>query len=128
VVGTQALLEAARRGGVPRFVHISTDEVYGSAPDGISFGEDAPLNPSSPYGASKAAADLLVLSYVRTYNFPALILRCSNNFGFYQFPEKLIPLMIQNLLERKPLPVYGDGLQVRDWFTSRTTAAPSGAR
>ncbi len=116
VVGTQALLEAARRHGVPRFVHISTDEVYGSAPDGISFDEGASLSPSSPYAATKAAADLLVLSYVRTYNFPALILRCSNNFGPYQFPEKLIPLMIANALEDKPLPVYGDGLQVRDWI------------
>lgn len=116
VVGTQALLEAARRRGVPRFVHISTDEIYGSAPEGVFFAEEAALNPSSPYAASKAAADLLVLCYIRTYNFPALMLRCSNNFGPYQFPEKLIPLMIANALEDKPLPVYGDGLQVRDWI------------
>jgi dTDP-glucose 4,6-dehydratase len=116
VLGTQVLLEAARRRGLPRLVHIGTDEVYGSAPDGVSFAEDAPLKPSSPYAASKAAADLLVLSYVHTYSFPALILRCSNNFGPYQFPEKLIPLMVANALDSKPLPVYGDGLQVRDWI------------
>ena len=116
VLGTHALLEAARRHGVPRFVQISTDEVYGSASDSVSFAEDAPLSPSSPYAASKAAADLLVLSYVHTYRFPALILRCSNNYGPYQFPEKLIPLMIANALEDRPLPVYGDGLQVRDWI------------
>jgi len=116
VLGTQALLEAARRRGLPRFVHVSTDEVYGSAPDGATFNEAAPLRPSSPYAASKAAADLLVLSYVHTYNFPALLLRCSNNYGPYQFPEKLIPLMIANALDAKPLPVYGDGLNVRDWI------------
>jgi dTDP-glucose 4,6-dehydratase len=116
ILGTQVLLESARRHGVGRFVHIGTDEVYGSAPEGVSFTEDAPLRPSSPYAASKAAADLLVLSYVHTYGFPALILRCSNNFGPYQFPEKLIPLMIANALDSRPLPVYGDGLQVRDWI------------
>jgi dTDP-glucose 4,6-dehydratase len=97
-------------------LQISTDEVYGCAPEGVCFNEDAPLRPSSPYAASKAAADLLVLSYVRTYKLPAMILRCSNNYGPYQFPEKLIPLMIANALENKPLPVYGDGLQVRDWI------------
>jgi len=116
ILGTQTLLEAARRRGVERFVQVSTDEVYGSAPDGASFAEDAPLAPSSPYAASKAAADLLVASYVRTYQFPVVILRCSNNYGPYQFPEKLIPLMIANALEEKPLPVYGDGLNVRDWI------------
>lgn len=115
-LGTHALLEASRRHGVERFLQIGTDEVYGSAPDGIFFTEEAPLCPSSPYAASKAAADLLVLSYVRTYRFPALVLRCSNNYGPYQFPEKLIPLMIANALESKPLPVYGDGLNVRDWI------------
>jgi dTDP-glucose 4,6-dehydratase len=116
VLGTHALLEACRRYRIERFLQISTDEVYGSAPEGVCFTEDAPLRPSSPYAASKAAADLLVLSYVRTYKLPAMILRCSNNYGPYQFPEKLIPLMIANALENKPLPVYGDGLHVRDWI------------
>jgi len=116
VLGTHALLEACRRYRIERFLQISTDEVYGSAPEGVCFTEDAPLRPSSPYAASKAAADFLVLSYVRTYKLPAMVLRCSNNYGPYQFPEKLIPLMIANALENKPLPVYGDGLQVRDWI------------
>ena len=116
ILGTHALLEVARRHGVERFVQISTDEVYGSAPAGVSFTEQAALRPSSPYAASKTAADLLVLSYVRTYGFPAVVLRCSNNYGPYQFPEKLLPLMIANALEDKPLPVYGDGLHVRDWI------------
>ena len=116
ILGTHTLVEAARQRGVARFVQIGTDEVYGSAPEGVSFAEDAQLVPSSPYAASKAAADLLVLSYVRTYRFPALVLRCSNNYGPCQFPEKLIPLMLANALEDKPLPVYGDGLQVRDWI------------
>jgi dTDP-glucose 4,6-dehydratase len=110
------LLEAARRQGVPRFVHISTDEVYGSAPADSEFGESAPLLPSSPYSASKAGADLLVFSYVHTFALPAVILRCTNNYGPYQFPEKLIPLMIANAMEDRPLPVYGDGLQARDWL------------
>ena len=113
--GTFALLEAARKRGTPRFLQISTDEVYGSLADGVTASEHAPLDPSSPYAASKAAADLLVVSYVRTYKFPALVLRCSNNYGPYQFPEKLIPLMIANALDDQPLPVYGDGGQVRDW-------------
>ena len=116
VMGTHVLLEQARRQNISRFVHISTDEVYGSAPEGVCFAEDAPLRPTSPYAASKAAADLLVWSYVRTYCFPAIILRCTNNYGPYQFPEKLIPLMIANALEGLPLPVYGDGLQARDWI------------
>lgn len=116
VMGTHALLEQARRQNISRFVHISTDEVYGSAPDETCFAEEAPLRPTSPYAASKAAADLLVLSYVRSYRFPAIILRCTNNYGPYQFPEKLIPLIIANALEGMPLPVYGDGLQARDWI------------
>jgi len=116
VVGTHVLIEAARRSGVRRVVHVSTDEVYGSAPEGASFDEQASLNPSSPYAASKAAADLLVLSYVRTYGLPAILLRSTNNYGPYQFPEKLIPLMIANALEDRALPVYGDGLHARDWI------------
>ncbi len=116
VLGTHVLLEAARRHGIGRFVHISTDEVYGSAPAGAFFDESAPLHPSSPYAASKAAADLLVSSYVHTFHVPAVILRCTNNFGPYQFPEKLLPLAIANALEDRPLPVYGDGMQERDWI------------
>jgi dTDP-glucose 4,6-dehydratase len=116
VLGTQVMIEAARRHGVARFVHISTDEVYGSAPPDASFDETAAICPSSPYAASKASADLLVLSYVHTFRVPAIILRCTNNYGPYQFPEKMIPLMIANALEDRPLPVYGDGLQARDWI------------
>jgi len=116
VLGTHVLLDAARRHGVGRFVHVSTDEVYGSlGPEG-RFQEDSPLRPTSPYAASKAAADLLVLASTRTYGFPAIVTRCSNNYGPYQFPEKLIPLFITNALEDKPLPLYGDGLHVRDWI------------
>ena len=114
MLGPQVLLEAARRYGVARLVHISTDEVYGSAPPDVSFDENAPLCPSSPYAASKASGDLLVASYVHTFGLPAIVLRCTNNYGPYQFPEKLIPLMIANALEDRPLPVYGDGLQARD--------------
>ena len=117
VVGTQVLLEAARARGVRRFLQVSTDEVYGSlAPDAPAFTEDHPLAPSSPYAASKAGADLLVLAAHRTYGQDVVITRCSNNYGPYQFPEKLIPLMLSNALEDKPLPVYGDGRQVRDWI------------
>ena len=116
VVGTQVLLDAARRAKVPRFVQISTDEVYGSAPAGQSFTEQTPLDPRSPYSASKASADLLVNAHVETFGCNAVVLRCTNNYGPYQFPEKLIPLMIGNALEGKPLPVYGDGLQERDWL------------
>jgi len=117
VVGTATLLEAARTASVKRFLHVSTDEVYGSlGPDDPAFTELHPLDPRSPYSASKAASDHLVLSYVHTYGFPALITRCSNNYGPYQFPEKLIPLMILNALEGTPLPVYGDGKNVRDWI------------
>ena len=114
--GTFALLEAARLNSVPRFVHVSTDEVYGSLPAPVEATEDFPLNPSSPYSASKAGGDLLVRSYFVTFRLPVVITRASNNYGPYQFPEKLIPLMIANALEDRPLPVYGDGLQVRDWL------------
>jgi dTDP-glucose 4,6-dehydratase len=116
VTGTFTLLEVARRLGVSRFVHISTDEVYGDIAPGTHASEDSPLQPSSPYSASKAASDLLVRSYVRTYKFPALITRSSNNYGPYQFPEKFLPLMITNALYDKPLPIYGDGKQQRDWL------------
>jgi len=116
ILGTQCLLEAARRFHLPRFIHISTDEVYGSAPPELSFTEEAPLDPRSPYAASKAAADHFVSAYANTYGISAIILRCTNNYGPYQFPEKLIPLMIANAREDKPLPVYGDGMQERDWL------------
>ncbi len=116
VVGTSTLLNAARRHGVRRFVQISTDEVYGSlGPEG-KFSETSPLEPSSPYSASKASADLLALAYQHTFGMEVVVTRCSNNYGTYQFPEKLIPLMIINALSDKPLPVYGDGLNVRDWI------------
>lgn len=115
-MGAQTLLDAARGAGVGRFLQVSTDEVYGSlGPQGM-FTEDSPLRPNSPYAASKAAADLVCRSYFRTYGLPVLVTRCSNNYGPYQFPEKLIPLMIANALEGKSLPVYGDGLNVRDWL------------
>ncbi len=123
VVGTQVLLDAARAGGVERFVQISTDEVYGSLGPQGAFTEQTPLAPNSPYAASKAAADLLVRSYVHTYGLPAVITRCSNNYGPYQFPEKLIPLFITRLLRDEPVPVYGDGLQVRDWLHVRDHCA-----
>jgi dTDP-glucose 4,6-dehydratase len=116
VTGTFTLLEVARRLGVSRFVHISTDEVYGDIPSESHATEDSQIRPSSPYSASKAASDLLVRSYVRTYNFPALITRSSNNYGPFQFPEKFLPLMITNALDDKPLPIYGDGKQQRDWL------------
>lgn len=116
VVGTQTLLELARQHGVRKFVQVSTDEVYGSlGPDGL-FTEQTPLDPSSPYSASKAGADLLVQAYHHTYGMDVNITRCSNNYGPFQFPEKLIPLMIQHALEDRPLPVYGDGLNIRDWL------------
>ena len=115
-IGVQVLLEAARRYPVERFLQISTDEVYGDRQGREAAAEDSPLEPSSPYAASKAAADLLCLSYYRTYGLPVLITRSSNNYGPYQFPEKLIPLMIRNALEGMKLPVYGDGGQVRDWL------------
>jgi len=116
VAGTLALLDRARRAGIQRFVQISTDEVYGSlGPTGL-FSEQSPLEPSSPYAASKAAADLLALSFRITYGLPVLVTRCSNNFGPYQFPEKVIPLFVTNLLDDQPVPLYGDGLNVRDWI------------
>lgn len=116
ISGTQCLLQAARASKLPRFVQISTDEVYGSAPAGGSFTEETILDPRSPYAASKASADHFVTAYANTYGVSAIILRCTNNYGPYQFPEKLIPLMIANAQEDKPLPIYGDGLQERDWL------------
>jgi dTDP-glucose 4,6-dehydratase len=116
VVGTFNLLEAARRSRVARFIHVSTDEVYGSLAPGEAATEASPLHPSSPYAASKAAADLLARSYWQTHRFPVITTRSSNNYGPHQFPEKLIPLMITNALEGRRLPVYGDGLNERDWI------------
>lgn len=116
VLGTQNLLEAARQAEIPRFVHISTDEVYGSlGPDG-QFTEDTPLAPNSPYSASKASSDLLARAYFHTHGMPVIITRCSNNYGPYQFPEKLIPLVWLKASRNEPIPVYGDGLNVRDWI------------
>lgn len=116
VVGTEVMVETARRHGVKRFVQVSTDEVYGSlGPEG-RFTEKSPIDPSSPYSASKAAADFLALAAFKTFGQEVMITRCSNNYGPYQFPEKLIPLMITNALADKKLPVYGDGLNVRDWI------------
>jgi dTDP-glucose 4,6-dehydratase len=117
VVGTQVLLDASRAAGVSRFVQVSTDEVYGDLePDDPPFHEGTPITPSSPYSASKAAADHLALSYHRTHGMDLVVTRCSNNYGPFQFPEKLIPLMIANAVEGKPLPVYGRGENVRDWI------------
>lgn len=117
VQGTQVLLDCSLRMGVSRFVHVSTDEVYGTLQENdLAFTESHPIDPSSPYSASKAASDLLVLAYQRTHGFPAVITRCSNNYGPYQFPEKLIPLMIRNAMADDPLPVYGDGRNIRDWI------------
>jgi dTDP-glucose 4,6-dehydratase len=115
-LGTQVLLDAAKEFGVEKYLQISTDEVYGSLGKTGYFREDTPLTPNSPYSASKAAADLVVRAYNKTFELPVNITRCSNNYGPYQFPEKLIPLMISNAQEDKPLPVYGDGLNVRDWL------------
>jgi dTDP-glucose 4,6-dehydratase len=114
--GTFTLLEAARLNGTPRFLHVSTDEVYGSIAPPHDADEDYPLRASSPYSASKAGSDLLALSYFVTYGTPVTVTRASNNYGPYQFPEKLIPLMISNAIENKPLPIYGDGMQIRDWL------------
>jgi dTDP-glucose 4,6-dehydratase len=113
--GTHLLMDAVRRHGVPRMVHISTDEVYGSIPEGIT-GEDAPLRPSNPYSTSKACADMLVQSYISTHQAPAVIIRGSNNYGPHQYPEKLIPLAVSNLIEKKKIPVHGDGGHVRSWL------------
>ena len=116
VLGTQVLLEAARQAKVGRFLHVSTDEVYGSlGPTGL-FTETTPLAPNSPYSASKAGSDLLVSAYHHTFGMDALITRCSNNYGPYQFPEKLIPLLITNLMDGLKIPIYGDGMNVRDWL------------
>jgi dTDP-glucose 4,6-dehydratase len=119
VVGTLNLLECCRKSKIGRFVQISTDEVYGSLGSSGFFTEDSPIAPNSPYAASKASADLLVRSYHHTHAFPGVITRCSNNYGPYQFPEKLIPLLISNAMAGEPLPIYGDGLNVRDWIHVR---------
>ena len=115
VVGTHVLLDAALRHGVSRFVHVSTDEVYGSIDEG-SWPETHPLQPNSPYSASKAGSDLLALAYARTHGLPVTVTRCSNNYGPYQFPEKVVPLFVTNLLDGGTVPLYGDGLNVRDWL------------
>ena len=119
ILGTQVLLDATNKFGVPRYHQVSTDEVYGDLPldrPDLFFTEDTPIHTSSPYSASKASADLLVMAYHRTFKTPVTISRCSNNYGPYQFPEKLIPVMIANALADKKLPVYGEGLNVRDWL------------
>lgn len=116
VLGTQVLLDAAREFGVKKYVQVSTDEVYGSLGPSGYFTEETPLHPNSPYSASKAGADLLVQAYHHTFGLPAVITRCSNNYGPYQFPEKIIPLFVANLSRDEPVPVYGDGQQVRDWI------------
>ena len=119
IIGTSVLMDACRKYGITRFHQVSTDEVYGDLPldqPDLFFTEKTPLHTSSPYSSSKAGADLLALAYHRTYGLPVTISRCSNNYGPYQFPEKLIPLMIINCLKNKPLPVYGKGLNVRDWL------------
>jgi dTDP-glucose 4,6-dehydratase len=119
IIGTQVLMDACREFGIERYHQVSTDEVYGDLPldrPDLFFTESTPIHTSSPYSASKASADLLVLAYHRTFKLPITISRCSNNYGPYHFPEKLIPLMIANALADKPLPVYGDGLNVRDWL------------
>lgn len=115
VVGTAVLIEAARRNRVPRFIHVSTDEVYGSVPTGFAA-ESSVLDPSSPYSASKAGSDLLVRSYETTFDFPAIVTRCTNNYGPYQHPEKVIPLFITNLIDGLPVPLYGTGANERDWL------------
>jgi len=115
VLGAQTLFDACLRAQVPRVVHVSTDEVYGSIDEG-SWDEDQPLLPNSPYSAAKAGADLLARAYARTYGLPVAVTRCSNNYGPYQFPEKVIPLFVTNLIDGRKVPLYGDGLNVRDWL------------
>jgi dTDP-glucose 4,6-dehydratase len=119
IMGTQQLLDAARHANIERFVHVSTDEVYGELPldqPELKFTEQTPIQPNSPYSASKASSDLLVLAYHETFGMPVMVTRCSNNFGPYQYPEKVIPLFVTNLIEGKNVPLYGDGLNVRDWI------------
>lgn len=116
IAGTLVLLQAARALGIRRFIHISTDEVYGEMPPGTFAGESASLHPSNPYSVSKAGADLLVRSFMRTFDFPAIIVRPTNNYGPFQFPEKFLPLMISSALDDQPLPIYGDGKQERSWL------------
>ncbi len=116
VLGTNVLLEAARKFNIEKFVQISTDEVYGSLGAEGLFTEDTPLHPNSPYSASKASADMMAMAFYHTYNVPVVITRCSNNYGPFQFPEKLVPLMIINSLNGKKLPIYGDGMNIRDWI------------
>ena len=116
ILGTQVLLDAARKAKVARYLQISTDEVYGSLGATGEFSEESPLKPNSPYAASKTSADLLVRAYGKTFGLPVLVTRCSNNYGPYQFPEKLIPFFVTLLREGKPVPVYGDGMNVRDWI------------
>jgi dTDP-glucose 4,6-dehydratase len=116
IYGTYLLLEQARRKGTKKFVQVSTDEVYGSLGETGKFREETPLAPNSPYSASKASADLLAMAYYTTFGLPVVITRCSNNYGPYQFPEKLIPLLVSNALVDRELPIYGDGLNVRDWI------------
>ncbi len=123
IVGTLNLLELSRKNKIGRFIQISTDEVYGSLGPSGAFTELSPLAPNSPYAASKASADLLVRSYCHTHGFPGIITRCSNNYGPYQFPEKLIPLLISNAMAGMPLPIYGDGMNVRDWIHVRDHCA-----
>jgi dTDP-glucose 4,6-dehydratase len=119
IVGTQVLLDIAKSKGIERCVHVSTDEVYGTLPEDqpeVKFTEETPLQPNSPYSASKAAADCFVRAYHHTFHMPVLITRCSNNYGPYQFPEKMIPLFVTNLMEGKQVPLYGDGMDIRDWI------------
>lgn len=116
ILGTHLLFEIAKEYGIKRFIHISTDEVYGTLSESGKFTEESPLKPNSPYSASKASADLLARAYYETHGFPVIIVRPSNNYGPYQFPEKFIPLMITNILWGKPIPIYGEGANVRDWL------------